>query len=336
MKVCSFDIGIRNLAGCIAEVQPNNDTAVVSWWQVINLLDDTRRCDGIVVGTGERCDHPAILGLSHKDFYCGVHKNQYSAEKLCTVTTLTTPAKCSQRVGKKPCGKNAAGLVSCKGSFVKGRLILSETETNTPMCAKHRDALLKVAEKATQLKAVKPPKVKDTDMDTIKLTLWKKLDSLPELLQVDEVLIENQPSLKNPSMKAIADTLYAYFLCRGLVDKSVTNSTIQAIRYMSPSNKARLVPEFQAKLKEIKGAAAKKYKLTKDFSIKHSQTLLQDDPTTLDWLNSNKKKDDLCDALLQLCYYVSTLSDDAGRRFDIKKVKCRPDSDSVASDVHIL
>ena len=41
------------------------------------------------------------------------------------------------------------------------------------------------------------------------------------------VLIENQPVLRNPRMKTISETLFNYFLCRGIVDKERTKSTIK-------------------------------------------------------------------------------------------------------------
>ena len=64
-----------------------------------------------------------------------------------------------------------------------------------------------------KLKNVKQPCLKNTDIDKLKYNLWILLDKLPELLKVDEVIIENQPSLKNPKMKSISETLYNYFLC---------------------------------------------------------------------------------------------------------------------------
>ena len=43
----------------------------------------------------------------------------------------------------------------------------------------------------------------------------RKLQEIPELLNVDYVVIENQPSLKNPQMKSIQMILYSYFLIMG-------------------------------------------------------------------------------------------------------------------------
>ena len=49
----------------------------------------------------------------------------------------------------------------------------------------------------------------------------------------DFQLIENQPSMKNPKMKGIADTLYTWFLIRGIVDKSFSPF------FLTPNNRIR-------------------------------------------------------------------------------------------------
>ena len=46
-----------------------------------------------------------------------------------------------------------------------------------------------------------------------------ELDKRKHFLECKMVLIENQPTLKNPKMKAISSTIYDYFLIRGIIDK---------------------------------------------------------------------------------------------------------------------
>ena len=53
----------------------------------------------------------------------------------------------------------------------------------------------------------------------------------------DEVLIENQPTLKNPTMKTISTLLYSYFVMRGITDKQ---GTISNVRFICPSNKLKV------------------------------------------------------------------------------------------------
>ena len=65
--------------------------------------------------------------------------------------------------------------------------------------------------------------------------LIRKLNRMDILMDVNHVVIENQPSLKNPRMKAIASTLYDFFLMRSTVDKEIFNCNIEKVCYMSPS-----------------------------------------------------------------------------------------------------
>jgi hypothetical protein len=67
----------------------------------------------------------------------------------------------------------------------------------------------------------------------------KKLHELPFLLNVDKVVIENQPSLKNPQMKSIQMIVYSYFLMYG---KILNNNEykIKDIDFCNASNKLKV------------------------------------------------------------------------------------------------
>ncbi len=67
----------------------------------------------------------------------------------------------------------------------------------------------------------------------------KKLDEKPELLNnIDIVCIENQPTLKNPTMKTIQIILYSYFLIRGKTDNK--EYPIKQISFISATNKLKV------------------------------------------------------------------------------------------------
>ena len=55
------------------------------------------------------------------------------------------------------------------------------------------------------------------NMNLVFENIPKKLDENKFLLDVDAVVIENQPSLKNPKMKSIQMIVYSYFLMYGKV-----------------------------------------------------------------------------------------------------------------------
>ena len=130
------------------------------------------------------------------------------------------------------------------------------------------------------------------------------MNQLPILLKVDQVIIENQPSLKNPKMKSISETLYNYFLCRGIIDTKVTMSPITIVKYISPSNKLKLNKDNTALVLSNAKNVSDTYKLTKELGIKYTKMLIKNMPDKLTHLSNYKKKDDLCDAFLQGYHYM--------------------------------
>ncbi len=67
----------------------------------------------------------------------------------------------------------------------------------------------------------------------------RKLDEIPELLSnIDIVCIENQPTLKNPTMKTIQVILYSYFLIRGKTDNK--EYPVKQISFISATNKLKV------------------------------------------------------------------------------------------------
>lgn len=68
----------------------------------------------------------------------------------------------------------------------------------------------------------------------------KKLYCIPDLLDVDYVVIENQPSLKNPQMKSIQMILYSYFVILGKAIDLGGDHKICTIDFCSASNKLKV------------------------------------------------------------------------------------------------
>jgi len=82
----------------------------------------------------------------------------------------------------------------------------------------------------------------------------RKLNEIPQLLDVDLVVIENQPSLKNPQMKSIQMILYSYFLILGkVIGNETTKSYIENIDFCSASNKLKVYNGPKIDLSSLKG-----------------------------------------------------------------------------------
>jgi hypothetical protein len=165
----------------------------------------------------------------------------------------------------------------------------------------------------------------------------RKLYEKPQLLDVDIVVIENQPSLKNPQMKSIQMILYSYFLILGKVIGNGEKSTgyIDKIDFCSASNKLKIYDGPEIILEEKSKKRVKnnkenetileeeknvelvdknkskkktiKYADKKRLAIEHTKYFLEKDEKYKDFFNNHKKKDDLADSFLQGLYYIKNM-----------------------------
>lgn len=288
MKVLGFDVGIKHLAYCITEYNVDTETYNIPGkcsdnWNIINLTEDYKlrcanpECDASVTQTA------IVNGQNH--YYCGRHK------KLHLSVLEANP------ISYLNCDKgNCEYAKSCKGKT-------KYTYDGMCICEKHKIMIDRNLDKERTLKKHKVF-VKDFTTHDLKLKLLYALDGYSDIfLNVDVVCIENQPAFKNPTMKAISDVMYTWFLMRANVDNEFTGSTIHKITFFSPSNKMK-INDMEEELNEEIDNAPNKYKKTKDLAIVHTRKMLSHDSLCIEHLNSFKKQDDLCDAYLHGVYYL--------------------------------
>lgn len=174
---------------------------------------------------------------------------------------------------------------------------------DSSITAKKREAALAAAARSVKL-TKSASKVADVSADELRLSLVRCLDARPALLDAAEVVIENQPTLKNPRMKAVSDTLYTWYVIRGMVD---AQRPIGKISFVAPASKLRGVDK-----EKIEGATNErdKYKQTKQLAISYSKKLLSKDESRKRWadlLERHDKQDDMCDAFLHALQYARLL-----------------------------
>ena len=126
-----------------------------------------------------------------------------------------------------------------------------------------------------------------------------KLQKKDDFLKVDLVVIENQPALKNPTMKSIQMIIYSYFLINGICNDI---STIQDIQMINARNKLKAYkgPKVECDIKD-------RYKRTKFLGIEYCKYMINDSLQDEQWIQlftNSKKKDDLADAYLQGMYVL--------------------------------
>uniref|UniRef100_A0A6C0J654 Mitochondrial resolvase Ydc2 catalytic domain-containing protein n=1 Tax=viral metagenome TaxID=1070528 RepID=A0A6C0J654_9ZZZZ len=287
MIVLSWDVGILNLAFCLIDYNTETKQWKILDWNLINLTNRNQI----------------------KCFQCGCKPALYQETNNNRIYTCKNHKKnvnCTPPTFEDVCIKIKAGTLCSFTSKKKcDKMIQYLFKNEYNYCNNHAKSEYKKLTNSYQLKEFKKKSVKSMDLEIIRLKLIRELDSRPNLLQADIVLIENQPTLKNPRMKAISSTVYDFYLIRGIIDKDRTNSTIEKVKYMCPSNKLKLADDGDSQqLVKLKGDEAKTYKLTKSLGIKYCMEMIKNFPEWTDLINSFKKKDDLADAFLQGMYHI--------------------------------
>ena len=290
--VCSWDVGIKNLAFCI--LSKKGDIFTIKKWDIINLVEDQYHiCKELKRDKNECGNKASFYGklLNTKKYYCGSHKKNHiiipEMEQNNDVTEYLDVAKCQYIYPKK-------GTTCVKYAKYKYK--------DNVYCKSHCKIIIDKIRKNCAVQKIKIKKCTLAGTLELSLRMYIKLDKIKELLQVDEVLIENQPTFKNPTMKTISALLFGYFVNRGIIDR--TENKIKNIRFISPSNKLKINEDRTLQVLSRAQKAEEKYKLTKALAVKYTKILLKDSKEWLVHLEKYRKKDDLCDAYLQGYHYL--------------------------------
>lgn len=290
MRVIGFDVGIKNCSYCVVDYDVETNTYNVpepcdKYWNIINLTEThalhcaNPECNNSVTQT-------AIVNGEHH-YYCGrhkkIHKELLENNPLIINETDDNTIRCQHSA-------------SCK---TKSKWMYNDKY----LCGTHKTVFEKNANKERELKKYKVF-VKDFTVHDLKVILLRKFEELQDIfLDADYVCIESQPSLKNPTMKAIADVMYTWFLMRSIIDQEYTGSTISKIVFFAPSNKMKINGMGQELNDEINNAS-NKYKMTKELGVKQCCDMISHDDNCINHLSTFKKKDDMCDAFLHASYYI--------------------------------
>ncbi|QGR53894.1 hypothetical protein [Moumouvirus maliensis] len=326
MIIISWDVGVIHLAYCILEYIYNSSKKTVTInildWDEINLIEDERiniSCCG-KMKNGNHCNKKATYYLNINDNtygYCKTHLLQYNE---------IWSHKDTEKLFKKINTNNKCDFVKNTGNCCEKNsthIFKNKTEKKY-YCNVHFKSELKKKIKEYSPQPIKNMIVKKFPTSQLQFNLVKKLDELSEhfaKLKIQEVVIENQPSQKNPKMKSIANTLFDYFMIRGYVDK-IHNMDIQLVRFMCPSNKLKVNNDNTLEVFKANKDSKKKYKLTKNLSIEYTRKLLSNDQSQLDYLSLHQKEDDMCDAYLQGRYYLEFIKfKENNLKFNSKTIK---------------
>ena len=137
---------------------------------------------------------------------------------------------------------------------------------------------------------------KDIPLDTLGKILYKKLEKLDIFKDLDTIVIENQPVLKNPTMKSVQMLVYSYLLYKGArEDIPFTLKLFNAIK------KLKIYDGPKIDTAHIKDSYKKRKYLSEKYCLYFLEKCNKD---YMDMFKTSKKRDDLSDCYLQaLTYY---------------------------------
>tara|TARA_A100000164_G_scaffold332518_1_gene322484 strand:+ start:124 stop:1035 length:912 start_codon:yes stop_codon:yes gene_type:complete len=295
--IVSWDVGIKNLAYCI--IKDDGGKFSIVKWDIINISNQKiiKCCQKMKKKKGieKQCTSNAKFYIEENGKiigYCARHKKNYQPFELNWKDEYFVKKKTENKccyIGKKKCEKNSTYY---------------SPKEETYYCTAHSKSRIKQIEREKMLKKVKKKSCMSETVFSLSKIMTSKLDNIKELMGADEILIENQPTLKNPTMKTVSSFLFNYFMIRGIIDKEKTKSKIKIIKFISPSNKLKVNEDNTIDVMNKNKDPEKKYKLTKELGIKYTKMLIKNMPDKLTHLSNYKKKDDLCDAFLQGYHYM--------------------------------
>lgn len=296
MKILSWDVGIKHLAYCLIEY--TDETKILDWNNINLLEDENLRCYGFIDSENKNniCNkNPKFEYINGNDkyYFCSLHKNQI--EKISKNNIDIQNYKGDNKCEILKSDKNICGKCS-KYKIISEKNTIYSCEFHCKKFNNKNNILRKI----TKANASKAP------IELIKKNLVTSLDKkINYFKDIDYVLIENQPSMKNPKMKSVAETLYCWFMIRGIIDKKLNN--LSNIFYLSPSNKLKINDIDLNKEIDMLKDKSKKYKFTKQSAIIYTNKILNfnNEKKWIDFLDTNNKKDDLCDSYLQGLYFLN-------------------------------
>ena len=308
MKFLGWDVGIKNLAYSLIDYNEETQTKEIIDWGVINLMSEVDAepkhihlcCESNK--KGKKCELKAIYLLQSDETkgVCKVHQKllKYAQFKFLDLTQKAiccyeTFVKKTNTV--KKCEK--AAFTTRKDDLTKGycNQHLKVVQTHDPF-------------EIYEIKKDKKELVREISILTLSKRLFQHLESLGDiLLNVDEIIIENQPVLKNPTMKTIQILLYSYFIMNGILKEKVKN-----IHFFSASKKLEAFDDVDNKIFNTLSHITNQYQINKKLAVLYTNEMIKNDIKWFKFFNTHSKKDDLSDAYLTNCYFID-------RQFKINK-----------------
>ena len=340
MEYLGWDIGIKNLAFCLLKDNSNdttNDTTQkqkevleIKNWGIIDLQKITEQVEQVDNNVFYLSSRPKIkckcqqskTGKSCNKKVVSVFKNNLS-EGVCTVHSRKYPPTSLYKVDKAPICSFVTEPKTSKSKpkkCTKNSTYVRKDNSYIGYCTQHYNKMNKEYQKdesdlvnPTTLysKLVKKKKANKISLISLGQTMFNELDKHPEFMNASYIIIENQPVLKNPTMKSVQMLLYSYFILRGFCEREKTNSKINHINLFQARQKLNaftekhenLSSEDRTKILKIEKLKSK-YSRTKQLSVIYCRHMIKEQRRWIGLFDRSKKKDDLADAYLITVHYI--------------------------------
>lgn len=279
MRVLSWDIGIYNLSFCDIElidigtinknstINDNKELSVIIHdWGIIPLIK--KYCDV--------CGVNAVYRNS-QDFLCNKHWKEIEEGHIKDLFVRIGKEKCCEKIKTgKPCSRKPNWLYLDK-YYCTTHLDNDKQSSSIPLTNQTKD------------------------LNYLSKRIFEMCSYLIDV-DYDAILFENQPSLKNPTMKSIQIILYTFFHHSYYKKDSSVD-----LQFISAANKLKV---YDGESFHVK--ANNKYTENKKLGILHTNYFLEKIPenSEKDWklyLDKHSKKDDLCDSFLQALYFFKII-----------------------------
>jgi hypothetical protein len=268
MKLLSIDVGIKNLACCILEIDADKSFKILDW-VVVNICEDEdeKICS---FSTQDNCKCNVIAKYQHNNKkYCKKHAKMLDME-------IPTPDINHKKIKKLK-------LVDLCELATKYNI-----KYDKPILKQKLLDICNSEIKQRFIGTVEVVKAENVSLITLGRNIKEIFDEKFSKHKIDTVIIENQISPLASRMKTLQGMLAQYFIM-----KDVKN-----IEFIAACNKLKNFPEGQ----HVTYAERKKK------AIEITDKILRKNPNLCEqtqYFIKNKKKDDLSDSFLQGIWYLS-------------------------------
>ena len=284
MQIISIDVGIKNLAYCIIEIDNSNDKGKdkekgkdkdtdisnneykIIKWDSINLCGEDMKCL-VLTEKGIICNKKATYSKDNKN-YCVTHAKKTSY--MVPNKEISLPSIKKMKLDN---------LISLAGKY---DIHLNDNDK--------KDAILKTIVEYISLHAfdvIGKTSANQLDLVTIGISMKNEFDKIMPSTNIQHAIIENQISPIANRMKTIQGMIAQYFIMKG----------IQQVSFVSAMNKLKSFTLNNEKTE---------YKDRKKMGVTITGEILDfyKNKEWLDFFKGHKKKDDLADSFLQGIWFL--------------------------------